>query len=314
MSRPPLEDQPRGTAQAAYERETGGITDRLRALWRRSGARRLAPLDRTARAVYYELQRLRYAIALTSDLRSYRTYRRLDGRGRPLRSPTVRLRVRPLGGHEVELRPGTSDAQMLRETFRDRVHVPPAPIETRGVRTIVDLGANAGMTVAANALRYRDATIVAVELDPENAELARRNTARWADRVTILQGAVWTEDGEVPYARQPGNEFGFSVTRANGPQVVAPAFSMATILARVPDGARVNFLKMDIEGVEAMLMSGEHADWAQRVDAIALQVHDDYTLEDCARDLAALGFEPRVDRRRIDFIGGIRDLVRPLER
>jgi FkbM family methyltransferase len=202
---------------------------------------------------------------------------------------------------------------MLRETFRDRVHVPPAPIETRGVRTIVDLGANAGMTVAANALRYRDATIVAVELDPENAELARRNTARWADRVTILQGAVWTEDGEVPYARQPGNEFGFSVTRANGPQAVAPAFSMATILARVPDGARVNFLKMDIEGVEAMLMSGEHADWAQRVDAIALQVHDDYTLEDCARDLAALGFEPRVDRRRIDFIGGIRDLVRPLE-
>jgi FkbM family methyltransferase len=306
----PLQDEPRGTAQATYERETGGITDRLRSAWRRSGARRLGPLDRAARALYYEFQRLRYAVALTSDLRSYRTYRRLDGRGRPLRSATVRLRVRPLDGLEVELRPGTSDAQMLRETFRDGVHVPPAPIEARGVRTIVDLGANAGITVAANALRHPQATIVAVELDPENAELARRNTARWADRCQILQGAVWTEDGEIEYARERGNEFGFSVTRGAGARTVAPAFSMDTILGHLPGDARVDFLKMDVEGVEAMLLSPERAAWAARVDAIALQVHDDYTLEDCARDLAALGFEPRVDRRRIDFIGGIRANLR----
>src|SRR3954462_5031529 len=105
---------------------------------------------------------------------------------------------------------------MLRETFRDGVHVPPAEIEARGVGTIVDLGANAGMTVAANALRYPDAHIVAVELDPENAELARRNTLRWANRIEILQGAVWTDDGEVPYTRQHGNEYGFSVTRGAG--------------------------------------------------------------------------------------------------
>jgi hypothetical protein len=62
---------------------------------------------------------------------------------------------------------------------------------------------------------------------------------------------------------------------------------------------------MDIEGVESRLL-GADAAWAGRVDAIALQVHGDYTLEDCARDLARLGFRPAVDRRRIDFIGGVR--------
>jgi FkbM family methyltransferase len=302
-----VDEQPRGTAQANYERETGGLSDRVRGLWRRIGLRRIPLVDRAARAVYYELQRWRYAVALTSDLRSYRLYRRLDGRGRPLRAATVRLRVKPLDGHEVELRPRTSDAQMLRETFRDNVHVPPPAIEARGVRWIVDLGANAGMTVAANALRYPDAHIVAVELDPENAELARRNTARWADRCELLQGAVWTEDGEVPYARERGNEFGFSVVRGSGAPTVTRALSMDTILAHVPEGARVDFLKMDIEGVEEQLLSGDGAGWVGRVDAIALQVHGDYTLEDCARDLAALGLRPAVDRRRIDFIGGVRE-------
>jgi FkbM family methyltransferase len=299
-----LEEQPRGAAQANYERSTGGPADRLRALWRRSGLRGVPLLDRPVRAAFYELERWRAAVALTSDRASYRMFRRLDGRGRPVRSATVRLRVKPLGGHEVELRPGTSDAQMLRETFRDNVHIPPPEIEARGVRTIVDLGANAGMTVAANALRYPDARIVAVELDPENAELARRNTARWADRVEILQGAVWTDDGEVPYARERGNEFGFSVLRGDA-NTTTRALSMGTILGHVPDDGRVDFLKMDIEGVESRLLSGD-ADWAARVDAIALQVHGDYTLEDCARDLARLGFRPAVDRRRIDFIGGVR--------
>lgn len=51
---------------------------------------------------------------------------------------------------------------------------------------IVDLGANLGITVADNARRYPEAQIIAVELDPENAELARRNTAPWADRVELL--------------------------------------------------------------------------------------------------------------------------------
>jgi FkbM family methyltransferase len=62
---------------------------------------------------------------------------------------------------------------------------------------ILDLGANIGITVADNARRYPGARLIAVELDPENAELARLNTAPWADRVELLQGAVWTEDGEI---------------------------------------------------------------------------------------------------------------------
>lgn len=214
------------------------------------------------------------------------------------------MRLRALGGAAVLLRPGTSDALSLRETFRDRVHPPPPAIHARPPRVIVDLGAHLGITVADNACRYPGVRIVAVELDPENAALARRNTAAWADRVVLLQGAVWTEDGEVAFERERGNEFGVRVLR--GASRTTRALSMDTILGHVPAGARVDYVKMDVEGVESRLLSGPAAAWLERVDSISLQVHDPYTLDDCARDLRAQGFTPRVDSRRRSYIVGVR--------
>src|SRR5262249_21333726 len=141
----------------------------------------------------------------------------------------VAIRVRPLGGATFWLRPGTTDALMIRDTFRDNHH--PPPDEIRDPRWIVDLGANIGVTVADNARRHPRARIVAVELDPGNAESARRNTQPWADRVEILQGAVWTSDGEVAYDADTGEEHGF---RAGAGTATTRALSMDTILSHVP--------------------------------------------------------------------------------
>jgi FkbM family methyltransferase len=246
------------------------------------------------------------ALSLGADPKSVRAFNRaLRGRGETLSDP-VTMRVRPLGGAAVQLRPGTSDAQMLLETFRDRVHEPPREAVARGIRHIVDLGANLGITVAHNARVFPDAQIVAVELDPGNAALCRRHIAPWGDRVTVLQGAVWTEDGEVPYVHELGNEYGFFVSEADNSTHTAPALSIETIFSHLPADARVDWMKMDIEGVEAKLLSGPAAAWTERVDAIGLQVHDPYSLDDCAHDLEQLGFVPRVDERRGHFIVGVR--------
>lgn len=275
-------------------RPTGTWTDHLRHAWQAS-FHRFPALDRLAHRGYFHYQRVRYAVALTPDVLPY-----LLVESRWARHP-ISVRVRPLGGARIMLRPGTTDAEMLRDTFRDNVHPPQPEIAARGVRTIVDLGANAGVTVADNARRFPDARILAVELDAGNAAAARHNTAPWADRIQILHGAVWDEDGTVPYNPEAGHEYGL---RAGAGAGTAPAYSMDTILSHV-DG-RVDYMKMDVEGVEARLLSGEASRWLERVDSIGLQVHDDYSLGDCARDLEAAGFTARVDPHRTNYIVGVR--------
>jgi FkbM family methyltransferase len=294
-------------SMAAPLRPTGTWTDRVRAAWRRTVGGRFSVVDRAAHRLYFHWQRLLFAVLLMQGPSSLAAYLRLESRRPP--SGPVAVRVRPLGGRQVWLRPGTTDPIMLRDTFRDLVHPPPWPRD-RPVRHIVDLGANAGITVAHNALLHPEARIVAVELDEGNAEAARRNCAWAGDRVVILQGAVWTDDGEVAYDRDTGREFGFRVID-DAHATPTRALSMETILSHVPPGERVDYVKMDIEGVEARLLSGDAARWLERVDSIGLQVHDPYTLGDCSRDLAALGFEARVDPRRLNYLVAVRPLTDP---
>jgi FkbM family methyltransferase len=286
-------------------RPTGTWTDRLRVAWRRLVGARFGSIDHVAHRLYFHWQRVAFAVRLMAGPASIARYLRLESRWPP--AGPVPVRVRPLGRREIWLRPGTTDPIMLRDTFRDRVHPPPA-LPGRTIRHILDLGANAGITVAHNALLHPEARIVAVELDPGNAESARRNCAWAGDRVVILQGAVWTNDGEVAYDRDTGREFGFRVVE-HVAATTTRALSMETILGHLPDGARVDYVKMDIEGVEARLLSGDAGRWAARVDSIGLQVHDPYTVEDCLRDLAELGFHARVDRRRMNYIVGVRPLA-----
>jgi len=288
-------------------RRTGAWTDGLRVAWRRLVGRHSPRVDRAAHRVYFHVQRLTAALRLTSDARSVLAYLRVESRFAPRRP--VAVRIRPLGGRTVWLRPGTTDAESLRDTFRDSVHVPP-PSLGRPLRRIVDLGANIGITAAHNALLHPHAEILAIELDPDNAAIARRNTSWAGERVVVHEAAVWPTDGTVVYSREPGHEFAFRVLEETADASAGPAaraVSMATVLADVPEGERVDFVKMDIEGVEASLLSGEAARWTARVDAIALQVHDPYSLADCARDLRALGFSPRVDVRRTNFILAVRE-------
>lgn len=285
---------------AAPTRPTGRWTDRLRVAWRGHVGTRFPALDRFAHRAYFQWQRLVYALRLTADLHSLVAYLRLEGPARP--AGPVAVRVRPLDGRTVWLRPRTTDAEMLRDTFRDLVH--PPPDLGRPIRSVLDLGANAGITVAHNALLHPEARIVAVELDPGNAEAARRNLAWLGDRVVLLQGAVWTSDGEIAYDDTTG-EYGFRVV-AGGAGATTRAFSMASILAHVPDGTRVDYVKMDVEGVEAQLLGGEAAAWLDVVDSIGLQVHDPYTTADCIRDLEARGFSAAVDRRRMNFVVAVR--------
>lgn len=215
--------------------------------------------------------------------------------------PTVhRLRVKALGC-DVGVRQGTKDYCAVRDTFAGGYHLPPPGMKPD---TILDLGANIGMTMAHFAVLYPRARMIGVELDADNAALCRENVRPWADRCTLVEGAVWTADGQVTYERRRGLEQGFHVADERG-NAMAPAITLNTLLAR-HGWDQVDFVKMDIEGAEEEVLR-RGTEWAERVRSIKVEVHGSYTVGDCASDLRALGFETRVDDRHWAAVIGQRD-------
>src|ERR1700756_469956 len=68
------------------------------------------------------------------------------------------------------------------------------------VRTIVDLGANAGQASTLLRDRFPDALIVAVEPDPDTARLAARNL-NGGSTTRVVAAAVTDHDGTTPFTR-----------------------------------------------------------------------------------------------------------------
>jgi FkbM family methyltransferase len=240
-------------------------------------------------------------LRLTSDLRSYREYMRLrEAESHTSEGDTqVELHIGRLNGRPVRVREGTADVDTVWDVFIHRYHMPPAYVQRRGVHLIWDLGANIGLTMADMAVEFPDAKqVVGVELDAANAALARRNFEPWDDRARIIEAAAWPDDGETWYHRWPGATsayYAHEPTPGEEPQgPVVPTLSLNTLLEQT--GGPVSYVKMDVEGAERELLT-RNTEWAEQVSCLKVEVHGDYTADDCVRDLKALGFSAKRDRR-----------------
>jgi FkbM family methyltransferase len=252
---------------------------------------------------------LRYWLRRVGELRSdaqlatsLRSFSRLARLGRiPAGCGPIAVSLKVDGRvFEVFVRPRSSDAIVVNETFLGRYHLPPIPL--RSVRTILDLGANIGLTMAHLAVLCPDARIVGLELDRDNVSLARRNVARWNDRCEVIEGAAWIRDEPTRYRLARGAECGAALADDGAFQV--QGVQLGTLLARIGWNT-VDYVKMDVEGAEQALLR-ESTDWARQVRSIKIELHGGYRLNDCVSDLERLGFAARVDPRHPAAVSGVR--------
>ena len=207
----------------------------------KQGRSQVGPTDHP-RTLRERLLSVALLVRVVPDWRSYRRFRHLQkitaSECEHQHRALVSVRVRALAGRSMALRPGTTDPTTLIDTFGWAYHLPPAELDTRAFKSIWDLGSNVGYTVAHLAQLCPDAHIVGVELDADNADVARRNVAPWSDRCELIQAAVWTEDGTLGYRREPGHEYGFRVAPltadASEANASAPAISLNTLLQQGP--------------------------------------------------------------------------------
>lgn len=248
------------------------------------------------------LLRLTWACSPSRDLRTlWRLWTRAS-----VDSGEVLLHPRVLRGQAVSVRPGTTDFATFRSAFVDRYHAPPAAL-VGDVRVVLDLGANVGYTAAEMAARLPTAYVHAVEMDERNRRQAEKNTMGFGQRVRCTHAAVWIDDAGVSY-RVDTNADAYRVADCDspGPQLDAPSITMRQLLDALP-GERADFVKMDVEGAESVLLDPEHAAWLSRVRSINVEVHDPEDLERFQTSLVAAGFTVRPSTRHWSALQGWRE-------
>jgi FkbM family methyltransferase len=188
--------------------------------------------------------------------------------------PTVRLRL-PAYDIRVYLRPGTSDLAVLNQIFAQREY---APLDKLGtIRTIIDCGANVGYSSLYFLNQYPLAQVIAVEPDPANAAICRKNLAQYGNRAQLIQSAVWSHPTRLALARGvygDGREWATQVREINPNEATHDllAIDMPTLLSLCGNG-RADILKVDIERSETVVFQ-DASQWLHLIGNIAIELHD----------------------------------------
>jgi FkbM family methyltransferase len=188
------------------------------------------------------------------------------------------------GSHPTVLvRVGTSDPDVYLQIF-GLIELGPLP-DSVSPGLIVDCGANVGYASVYLLERYPGGEVIAIEPDPGNAAMARRNLAAYGRRATVIEGAVWSRAVPLRIRRgafRDGREWSFQVEEA--PPGTAPELTGIDLEALLA-GRPVALLKVDIERAELELFRGP-CRWLTSVQNIAIELHDDECSDAFHRALA----------------------------
>jgi FkbM family methyltransferase len=191
--------------------------------------------------------------------------------------PSMLVRVDvPLFAQPVRLRARTSDRQVLQELLREPVF---DRLEVLAPRVIVDAGANIGLVSALFATRFPDSSVIALELDPGNYGLLRRNVAGYPNVRPVLAG-LWSRATELVVENPQSAAWAYRAIErtpraepAGGTSTAVPAMAVDDVLRRYAV-EELDVLKIDIEGGEREVFGAGADSWLPRVRCIIVELHD----------------------------------------
>jgi FkbM family methyltransferase len=199
-------------------------------------------------------------------------------------------------GGPVRLRSHTTDVSVLSELVVCGAYDAVADRADLGVRTVLDLGANVGLTARWMAARWPGSRIVCVEPEAGNAAVLRHNVAA-LEGVTVVEACVGAFERTVELTTTTG-EHGFSMSCWPGNGVSSEVVTMDQVLI-AGDIETIDLLKCDIEGAERELFS-DCRTWIGRVDLAVVECHDGFTAEDLLDLLEENGAAFEIAEREID--------------
>jgi FkbM family methyltransferase len=151
---------------------------------------------------------------------------------------------------------------------------------------LLDLGANIGMTSVWLARKYRFAQIIAVEPDPRNVALLRRNLALNKINSRIFEAAIGSREGTARFEFSEFSNVGSVSERGSEVRMIS-----VNALSRELGVEQWGLIKIDIEGGEADLLSSS-TDWLDHARAIIIELHPQVVdCNDVVRKIVSRGWK-----------------------
>ncbi|BDS11589.1 FkbM family methyltransferase [Aureispira anguillae] len=218
------------------------------------------------------------------------------------------LHNRPL---VLEFRQNQSDLYILRENFIQNIYDFDYESIVPNVKSVVDLGANIGLTSLYFQNRFPNAKVVCVEPVSHNVEMIKKNASNnnfsWGVETAAIQSSVgsvtlypnewWsssTVNKDIADKRQ-SNEGRVEYNHKLPPEEVE-AIPVDVVFDR-HNMDIVDILKMDIEGAEEPAIL-DNPKWFQRVRILIVEIHDKYVdRKKITKALLDAGFEGIVGRK-----------------
>jgi FkbM family methyltransferase len=168
----------------------------------------------------------------------------------------------------IYLRGKTSDYNVFFQVITSKgykLHFPFKP------ETIIDLGANIGLTSVYFKNVYPEVKIIAVEPEKSNFDLLKKNTEYYKDIICLCNG-IWDKNCFLKIVDNNAAKWAFRVEETVEETDIR-AISIGNIVKDY-NLKSIDILKIDIEGAEKQIFTNGFEEWLPLVKILMIELHD----------------------------------------
>jgi FkbM family methyltransferase len=171
--------------------------------------------------------------------------------------------------HPVYFRKNSTDfvvlySILLAKSYRVTISKPP--------KIIIDAGANVGYASVYFANCFPEATIYAIEPDYNNFKILQKNTNVYP-QIICLRKAIWNRHSLIKIKNMDNGEWAYMIEEAEDDKDTIEAITLAELTNQY-NISLIDILKVDIEGSEKEVFSGDYKEWLGKTKCLIIEVHD----------------------------------------
>lgn len=187
------------------------------------------------------------------------------------------------GSYKVRLRTFKGDISIFNEIFWQKSYFIPNEFLNQP-KVIVDLGGHVGFTSIYFSTRYPNAKFYSVEASKQNFNILKFNVQSFKN-ILPSNKAIYTDDGFISF-----DESGLSYNNKIGESGEQMEAISVNSLLNLYGIEKVDLMKIDIEGAEKDILQ-KNTEWLEKTNAIIIELHKPYSIEDLKRDLNPFHFK-----------------------